>query len=52
MTAAVTGVMGKMDETNKNIASQNESMEEIKGTMQRLSALVSDIADMAEKLYQ
>ena len=26
--------------------------EEIKGTMQRLSALVSDIADMAEKLYQ
>ena len=52
MTAAVTGVMGKMDETNKNIASHNESMEEIKGTMQRLSALVSDIADMAEKLYQ
>ena len=52
MTSAVTGVMKKMDETNKNIASQNESMDEIKGTMQRLSALVSEIADMAKKLYQ
>lgn len=51
MTTAVTGVAKRMDDTNRNIASQNESMEAIKETMQKLSALVSDIADMAETLY-
>ena len=52
MTNSVTGVMKKMDDINQNIADQNENMGGIRRTMQELGISVSEIAEMAEKLYK
>ena len=51
MNASVKDMLTKISEISKNVASENEEMEEIDKTIEQLRLRASEIADMVGTLY-